>query len=94
MGFQRLEGETAILQTKGVYRQVDLYSWEGKLFAQVPGGFIRLKMDGSTSKDGVRLELLQYDGPLFRDSFGRLCTTKTEGREALISTPEGIKLLT
>lgn len=75
MAFKQLDGETAILQQGGVFKQADLYEWDGKLFAKFGAGFIRLKENGSTSKDGVNLELLCLDVPLRRDRFGRLCVS-------------------
>jgi hypothetical protein len=43
-----------------------------------------LRRDGTTTKDGVFLEHLEYDGPLFADKFGRLCVVGGEGRLSLI----------
>ena len=73
MTFKLLDGETAILQQSGVFKQADLYEWDGKLFAKHGSGFIRLKENGSTSKDGINIEMLMLDAPLSKDRFGRLC---------------------
>lgn len=72
MAFKHLEGETVILVQNGVYRQADLYEWKGGLFAKSSGGFVRLKENGSTSKDGINIDTLIFDGELQRDRFGRL----------------------
>lgn len=80
MAFKQLEGETAIVSQGGVFRQCDLYEWDGKLFAKFGSGFIRLKENGSTSKDGVNLCELQLDAPIFKDRFGRLTVTGGDGR--------------
>ncbi len=52
--------------------------------------------DGSAviSTGGVYQEvgLVEMDGPLFKDRFGRLCVTGGEGRRPLIATDDG-KLL-
>ena len=89
MGFQALEGETAIIVQGGVYKQCDLYTWDGKLFAKTAGGYVRLKADGSTSKDHLRLEHLEYDGPLFRDRFGRLTVADGDGYVQMIAQSDG-----
>lgn len=88
MTFRHLEGETAILVNRGVYRQCDLYEWDGKLFARDGGGYVRLKMNGTTSRDGTMLEQLQLDAPLFQDRFGRLCVTEGDGRKRLTGVSE------
>lgn len=75
MAFKHLVGETAILSQKGAFWQTDLYEWDGKLFAQVGGKYIRLKENGSTSKDGINIEMLCLDSPLQKDRFGRLCVS-------------------
>lgn len=89
MGFKALEGETAIIAVGGVFKQCDLFTWDGKLFAKTAGGFVRLKADGSTSKDKMRLEHLEYDGPLYRDRFGRLCVDEGDGHVRMIAQPDG-----
>ncbi len=92
MSFKKLEGETAIVATRGVFKQCDLYEWNGKLFAQHSGGYVRLKENGSTSKDGVQLIELQFDGELLKDRHGRLCTQPDEGRTLLSSTSGVLQL--
>ena len=80
MAFAILEGDHAILAEKGVYRQCDLYTHNGQLFAKIGGGFVRLNEDGSSSKPHVRLEELATEAPLYRDRFGRLALAPGEGR--------------
>ncbi len=92
MTFKKLEGETAVVATRGVFKQVDLYEWNGKLFAQHSGGYVRLKENGSTSKDGVQLIELQFEGTLLRDRHGRLCTVSGPGRTALPETSDILQL--
>ena len=89
MSFKQLTGETVILQSGGVFKQADLYEWDGKLFAKHGNGFIRLKENGSTSKDGINIELLCIDAPLRKDRFGRLCVSGGEHVKA-----EKVQLLT
>lgn len=87
MSFKPLEGDLCVIRIKGVYRQCDLYTFNGGLFAKDGGGFIRLKADGSTSKPDAALEHIEIDGPLFKDSLGRLCVVDGDGRKAVaIST--------
>ena len=95
MGFQPVTGDTAILCSNGVFQQCDLYEWGGGLFAEVSGGkFVRLRADGSTSKTSVRLEYLDYAGPLFRDRLGRLLITQSDGAVPLTALPNGTLLET
>lgn len=85
MTFRKIEGDTAIVSSGGVYRQCDLYDWDGKLFAKAGGGFVRLKSNGSTSKDGLNIVHVMTDNPLLVDRFGRLCVTPGDGRKVLES---------
>ncbi|MEM9734729.1 MAG: hypothetical protein AAF903_14800 [Pseudomonadota bacterium] len=70
--FQQVEGNAAILSNDGLWRQTDLYTLNGQLFAKWGAGFIRLKADRSTSKPRVKLIMLSWDGPLHRTKFGNL----------------------
>lgn len=71
--FQQIEGEAAIIVERGVYKQVDLYQRDGVLYAKAAGGFIRLMVDGSTTKAHCRLETISL-ATLRRDAVGRLCS--------------------
>lgn len=57
-----------------MYKQVDLYSRDGHVFAKVAGGFVRLMADGSTSKHRLRLDFMLFEGALGSDGMGRLVT--------------------
>jgi len=71
--FQELEGQTAIVVSKGVYKQAPVYMRDdGSLFAKVGSGFIRLNGTGSTSHAGTRIDFLACDIPLFVNQFGHL----------------------
>jgi hypothetical protein len=72
--FQHVEGEAAVIINNGVYRQCDVYTRDGYLYAKIAGGFVRLYADGSTTKPKARLDHLTWDAPLSRDATGRLCT--------------------
>lgn len=87
--FKHLVGETAVVRSRGVYKTCALYSYRGQLFAKNGSGFVRINADGSSSVDGLALDLLAYEGPLYKDRFGRLCVEKTEGAVALVAQPDG-----
>jgi len=70
--FKQIEGDAAILVENGVYKQVDLYSRDGYLFAKVGAGFVRLMADGSTSKHKLRLDFMSFEHRLGTDGLGRL----------------------
>lgn len=80
--FQKLEGAAAILSVNGVFKQVDLFTWNDGLFAAVAGGFVRLMADGSTSKAQVSIRHLSLDRPINQDGLGKL-TLKAEGTKPL-----------
>jgi hypothetical protein len=48
--FKQVEGEAAIIISNGVYRQCDLYTRDGYLYAKISGGFVRLMADGATPR--------------------------------------------
>ena len=81
--FVHAEGEAAILVENGVYRQVELFTRDGYLFAKLGSGFVRLMADGSTSKAKVRLDFMTWDGALARDAFGKLCAPTVRGSKDL-----------
>lgn len=83
--FQKLEGAAAILSISGVFKQVDLYTWNDGLFASTAGGFVRLMSDGSTSKAKVQLKHLSLDHVVNQDAMGKL-TLKQEGVKPLPSS--------
>jgi hypothetical protein len=77
--FKQVEGEAAILVTNGVYSQTELYTWNGYLYAKSGSGFVRLMMDGATTKSATRLAHISWTGQLFQDALGRLCTGDVVG---------------
>lgn len=70
--FTKLEGDSVLLSSKGVYHPCDLYTFNGALFAKTRGGYVRLRENGTTTKDGTNFTYLEYSGPLYADQFGRL----------------------
>lgn len=59
------------------------------MFAKYGAGFVRLNANGSSSMDGLALEMLAYEGPLFQDKFARLCVAAGDGFKALTANPDG-----
>lgn len=76
--FQQVEGEAVVLVDSGVYKQVDIYTRDGYLYAKIGGGFVRLNRDGSTTKHRMRIDTMTWTGSLHSDKLGRLCTDKVE----------------
>ena len=82
--FEELTGDSAVLVKGGVYRPCPLFKRvNGDLFARYGSGYVRLYATGGTSLDGMKIEVMHTEAPLFVDRFGRLCTTAGEGRKAL-----------
>lgn len=81
--FKQLTGQSAVIRKGGVFRTCDLYEFKGQLFAKYGSGFVRLNANGSSSVDGLAVDLLAYDDALFQDKFGRLCVTGGPGRLGL-----------
>ena len=89
--FQELEGDVAILVSKGTYYQVPMYVRDGWLFAKWGGGFVRLMKDGATTKASVRIETLHFDRVLYADALGRLAIDIRHGGR--LDVPHTAKLL-
>lgn len=70
--FKELEGDVAIVASGGVYKQVPIFTRNGYLFAAVSGGYVRLKADGTTSKDKLRLVHIETEVELHKGQFGYL----------------------
>ena len=82
MPFHRLEGATAVIRTKGVYRQLDVYTFRGCYFAKRGAGFVPLYKRGTSFADDVLVEF--YVGPenkLFIGALGRLYSSDRESRD-------------
>lgn len=77
--FKKLEGDTVMLRQGGIYKPVDLYEWNGGLYAQLGGGYIRLRKDGTTTKAGVDFVHMEVEAVIYADKFGRLATSHKEG---------------
>lgn len=83
--FKEVEGEGAVIQEGGAFKQVPIATRDGYLFAKVGSVFYRLMADGSTSKAGgkMRLDFMSFDGQLCKDALGRLCTPQVSGAVSL-----------
>jgi hypothetical protein len=90
--FKQVEGEAAVLVENGIYKQVDLYTRDGFLYAKISGGFVRLYADGSITKSKLRLETMSWEGALHKDKLGRLGTKVIANAKAL-PEPDAMKLL-
>ena len=89
--FKHLEGQVAVIVEGGVYKPVDIYTRDGYLYAKTGAGFVRLYADGSTTKAKCRLDTLHFDGALFRDALGRMCSQPVNGA-APIGGPERLRI--
>lgn len=87
--FKRLEGDSVVLKSNGVVTVHDLYEWRGELYAAVGKGYVRLNVNGTTSKDRLYMEHLVTEARLYADKFGRLATENRGGYTAFAANPEG-----
>jgi hypothetical protein len=72
--FKRIETDNAVIVKGGVFKTADVYEFQGGLYLKAGGGFVRVKMNGATSVDGLSLHtLMRESGELYADQFGRLC---------------------
>ena len=88
--FKEIEGETCILIKDGVYTQSTVHTRRGYIYARYGKGYVKLYADGCTSKDKLRAEFLTWEGSLYKDKLGRLCTRNMKD----CSLVNDIKLLT
>lgn len=79
--FKPLEGCVAVFVSKGVYKQAELYSYNGYLFIKDGTGFIRVNGDGSTTKSSVVVNFLDTAGhKIGLDNLGRVVTEDYSGK--------------
>ena len=91
--FTQLTGQSAVVKRNGMFKHCDLYSYKGQLFVKYGQGFVRLNADGKSSVEGVSLDLLAYEGPLFKNKFGHLGIVQGEGHIALEAQADGTILM-
>mgnify|MGYP000686987209 CR=1 FL=1 len=86
--FIDIEHEQAVVSMGGVQKQVPLAQRDGLLFAKVAGGYVQLRHDGSTSKPGMQLLFMSWDGPLHVTQLGELCLPdRSESKPIANDTP-------
>lgn len=85
--FKRIDEDEALIVERGVYKPAEIYAGPGDgLYIKAKGGFVRIKSNGSTSHDTVKLQTLMREGPLYQDQFGRLCFSPGDGRKDCLLT--------
>jgi hypothetical protein len=82
--FKNVEGDNVVVADNGVYKQCDLYTRNGYMFAKVSGGFVRLMADGSTSKARMRIDTVFTELGLATDGMGRLMQADAHGAKPLL----------
>lgn len=82
--FKHLDGDVAVIRIGGIFKTADLYEWRGGLYAKFGGGYVRLNANGSTTKDGLSIEMLATDEPLYKDRFGRLEIVEGDGSKRVM----------
>lgn len=71
--FTKLSHMSAILLVSGIYREADVFAGpDDSLFANFGNGYLRLYVNGSTSKASVRIHQIYTMRPLYKTSFGYL----------------------
>lgn len=91
--FNKIEGSSIVLITKGCYKPSEVYDYGAYLFAKNGSSYIRLYKNKTTSKDGTRfcgLDVLQTIGV---DKFDRLCVSITHPDAISLSKAQVNKLL-
>lgn len=92
--FKRLTEDEALIVERGVYKTAEVYEGpEGGLFVKAKGGFVRVKTTGATSHETVKVQMLQREGPLYQDRFGRLCAAPGLERAPVLLTAGGSETL-
>jgi hypothetical protein len=78
MPFHKIDGAHVVVKTKGLYRQLDVYTFRGQYFAKKGGGFIPLYRRGTGSADDVLVEFTAGANDLYEGPLGRLlCEDRT-----------------
>ena len=84
--FTRLSHTSAILAAGGVYRESDVFTGpDGTLFANFGQGYLRLYINGSTSKPSVRIHQVYTMRVLYKTEFGHLTPNSDK---ATLATPD------
>lgn len=70
--FKEIVGDSVLLRHNGTFRVSPLYTYRGGVYAKFGAGYVRLRVDNTTSKDGVFVEFVESDKIVSHDRFGRL----------------------
>lgn len=70
--FKEITGDSVLLRHNGTFRVSPLYTYRSGVYAKLGTGYVRLRTDNTTSKDGVAVEFLESDKLFGQDKFGRL----------------------
>lgn len=81
--FTPVDGALAVLNDKGVFKEALVYARRGVLYARYGVGYVRLYSRGETTKPGVSLSSLAWEGDLYETKFGMLCLPHVEGSRQL-----------
>ena len=94
MPFHKVPGAHAVIRSKRLYRQLDVYTFRGTYYAKKGGGYVALYQKGTSDADDVLVELsvgpdnLLFIGPLGRlyssDRVSRDCAHRVKVKEGLI----------
>lgn len=68
--FTRVPDAIAILTLRGVYRQCEVFTLDGDVYAKTGGGFIRLSESGTSTSH--RVHKIVSNQPFQPDKLGRL----------------------
>lgn len=76
------EGQ-AIINSRGVYRQVPIYERGGKIYAKYGAGFVRLSQGGATSSPSVRWAELDTPNGRYSEKSGSVYYHAADEGQAL-----------
>ena len=72
--------DVALIGSGGVFRTAPLFTGpDSGLYIGLGSGCVRVRADGSTSKDKVSVYKIETSKPLYHDKYQRLSTAKTAG---------------
>ena len=92
-GFKDIDGDYAIINVGGLFKQVALATLNNDLYAKIGSGYVRLNKDRSSSKAGTRVITLNTELPLYHTKFGKL-TLRARGTTPLTGTAKQLLLST
>lgn len=87
--FKKIETDNAIIVKGGVYKQADVYEFQGGLYLKANGGFVRVNANGGTSVSGLSLHTIMREGSIYADPWGRLCVDDGPKRKTVLLEGQG-----